>query len=236
MDKKLLVSDYDGTLKSNIKNLKLNISAINEFRENGNLFAISTGRSYNSIKKECNKYNIRYDYLFCNNGRVLFDHNDQVLFEKSIDLDIIQNFISIINWYCGIKNIEYYDIYGKSDLTNYDRIIDIIVELKLFNEFNKFKKYFMQSYVTIDIVNYFVYSVISSNFDKGMGLEVLAKKLENEVSRENIITVGDNYNDLSMLKRFDGYKLLSSYPFLYGRGIKTVREVHTLIKKIDKNN
>jgi len=234
MDKKLLVSDYDGTLKSNVKNLKLNKEAINKFREHGNLFAISTGRSYNSIKNECNKYDIKYDYLFCNNGRVLFDSNDQILFEKAIDFEIVQNFVSVINWYYGIKNIGYYDSYGKSDFTNYDRIIDIIVDLKLFNEFNKFKKLFEQSHITVDIVNYFLYSVISSNFDKGRGLEILAKKIENEVSRENIITVGDNYNDLSMLKKFNGYKVLFSYPFLYGRGIKTVREVHTLIKKIDK--
>ena len=51
MQKLMLVSDYDGTFKSNIKNLKINIEAVNRFRENGNLFAISTARSFNSIKK-----------------------------------------------------------------------------------------------------------------------------------------------------------------------------------------
>ena len=34
---KLLVSDYDGTLKPDIKNLMINIEAINEFRKKGNL-------------------------------------------------------------------------------------------------------------------------------------------------------------------------------------------------------
>ena len=44
MAKKLLVSDYDGTFYSDLRNLKINIKAIEKFRKAGNLFAISTGR------------------------------------------------------------------------------------------------------------------------------------------------------------------------------------------------
>ena len=41
---KLLVSDYDGTLKSDVKNLKININAIKKFMDEGNTFCIATGR------------------------------------------------------------------------------------------------------------------------------------------------------------------------------------------------
>ena len=37
---KLLATDYDGTFKSDIKNLYINISAVNKFMESGNKFAI----------------------------------------------------------------------------------------------------------------------------------------------------------------------------------------------------
>ena len=60
---KLLVSDYDGTLKSDIKNLMVNIEAINEFRKKGNHFSIATGRDYYSIKKEIDKYKKRIEII-----------------------------------------------------------------------------------------------------------------------------------------------------------------------------
>ena len=53
-----------------------------------------------------------------------------------------------------------------------------------------------------------------------------------EIKEEDVITVGDNRNDLEMLTRYDGYKILTSYPCLYGKGIKTTGEVHTLVKKM----
>ena len=76
---KLLASDYDKTLYTNKRNLMLNIDAVNKFRENGNLFALVTGRSFVSIKQEINYYNIKYDYLACNNGLIVFDNEDNII-------------------------------------------------------------------------------------------------------------------------------------------------------------
>ena len=73
---KLLVSDYDGTLKSSVKDLMLNIEAINKFREKGNLFVIITGRG-KSIREYIEEYNIPYDYLICENGAIIYDKNDK---------------------------------------------------------------------------------------------------------------------------------------------------------------
>src|SRR5574344_1034320 len=86
---KLLVSDYDGTLKPDIKNLYLNIEAIKRFKEKGNTFMISTGRSFVSIKKEITKYNIPYDFLSCNDGAILFDNNDNILYKNIIEKELL---------------------------------------------------------------------------------------------------------------------------------------------------
>ena len=56
------------------------------------------------------------------------------------------------------------------------------------------------------------------------------KKIENNYSE--IISVGDNLNDLEMLRDYNGYKMLYSYPIMYTKNIKTTTNVHSLIKKL----
>ena len=73
---------------------------------------------------------------------------------------------------------------------------------------------------------------IKEKCDKSIGIDLLLEYLDGEVKADDVITVGDNRNDLEMLTKYDGYKILTSYPCLYGKGIKTTREVHTLVKKL----
>ena len=233
MQKLMLVSDYDGTFKSNIKNLKINIEAVNRFRENGNLFAISTARSFNSIKKECIKYNIKYDYLFCNNGLVLFDDKDNVIYKKHIDNEVLLEINSIIN-YNLINSVEYYNSYRKTDLILNNSIIKVRFGLNILLSYPKLYQYIESKYTDLKISNYYIYASLKKILDKCKGLEVLADKLSSVVLRENIITVGNSFNDFSMLKSFDGYRMLFSNPFLFGSDLKTTKEVHTLMRKLEK--
>ena len=65
---KLLVSDYDGTIFDfeNIRETRKNIDAIKRFRDNDNLFAIATARTFSSIKYQTDKFKISYENLFIN--------------------------------------------------------------------------------------------------------------------------------------------------------------------------
>ena len=79
--KKLLVSDYDLTLKviydfEHDFLIKANIEAIKELMANGHIFMLNTGRDYNSIKEEVIKNHIPYNYLACNDGTILLDEHD----------------------------------------------------------------------------------------------------------------------------------------------------------------
>ena len=50
--KKLLVADYDNTFYTNEEQLYKNIKDIKKFQKEGNIFVISTSRSWKSIKEE----------------------------------------------------------------------------------------------------------------------------------------------------------------------------------------
>ena len=86
MNKKVLVVDYDRTLFINNDDVLNNINSINKFRENGNIFIIATGRTYNSLKKEIDKYNIEYDYLILNHGSLLKKINLPYFIIKLIEI------------------------------------------------------------------------------------------------------------------------------------------------------
>ena len=62
-----------------------------------------------------------------------------------------------------------------------------------------------------------------------IGVAIIYK---NENNYSEIITVGDNLNDLEMLRDYNGYKMLYSYPIMYTKNIKTTTNVHSLIKKL----
>lgn len=82
---KLLASDYDGTLKFGETLDKSDLSAIRRWKEEGNLFAIVTGRSKNSIFNEAAAHDIPVDYFVTNNGGMIFDSNGNRLMTSQLD-------------------------------------------------------------------------------------------------------------------------------------------------------
>ena len=82
--KKFLISDYDGTFHIDDESMKNNIEKVKEFRKNGNIFAIATGRAFFDFTKLLDKFNIEYDYLIINHGATLLDKNHNIINNYSI--------------------------------------------------------------------------------------------------------------------------------------------------------
>ena len=80
----LLASDYDNTLNTFKLDLKINIYYLKKFIKEGNIFLLNTGRPYKSIKREIREYNIPYNYLSCNDGNILFNNLDSILYASNI--------------------------------------------------------------------------------------------------------------------------------------------------------
>ena len=99
---KLLVSDYDGTIKTYDKNpnfvekiiFRENIKTINNFIKD-NRFVIATGRNTKSIYDETKKYKILYDYLISYNGRVIVDKNNNIINAEYINRDFFNDLFNI---------------------------------------------------------------------------------------------------------------------------------------------
>ena len=103
----ILSSDYDGTLKTRIHDLYINIREINKYRELGNIFVLNTGRPFESISKEIETFNIPFDYLCCNDGAVIFNEHFDVVKETTLDEKQVKHIKNLMPRFDGFK-IEYY--------------------------------------------------------------------------------------------------------------------------------
>ena len=88
----LLASDYDNTLNTFDLNLYINIIYLKKFMEKGNIFLLNTGRAYESIKREIDKYQIPYNYLGCNDGNILFDKDSNILYNSNLSNNLFSEF------------------------------------------------------------------------------------------------------------------------------------------------
>lgn len=89
---KYLACDLDGTLLNENHGInEANIKGIIEFKEAGNKFIISTGRSLSSIYDLFSEYpEIEYDYIVACNGAIVLDKDKNVIHSKFIGSEVAE--------------------------------------------------------------------------------------------------------------------------------------------------
>ena len=230
---KLLVSDYDGTIKTYDNNPSKiekyiffkNIKAINDFC-NDNKFVIATGRNTSSIYNETKKYNILYNYLISYNGRVIVDKNKDIINAQYIDNNFLQELNNI-----NIKKLSLFNEFGeaKSD----ENLIYIYLTPNSIKSISNNLNEWRNKYPNLEISYDFLFNSISirKKCNKLLGIKELLK-IENDIKNEDIVVVGDEMNDKDMIEYFNGYRMLISNPGLIFSTNNVVTSVHKLIKKV----
>lgn len=226
---KLLVTDYDGTMyyeRQDLKTLKENIEALKQFKKQ-NMVVIATGRPYTSIKKEIDTYDIPYNYIISSNGACLFDQNNSPIFTQTIKQEIIQKTITYLQKLPYISKIKLIDIYG-NETNNLENVIQIYVEIKRSNIFEL--KRIKQELEFLDNNQFFNMCYFFNQTDKTDGIKRIQEI--HHIESKDIYTIGNDTNDLSMLKEYNGYRVPYSYPrIILERLPKT--SVKKLVHKIE---
>lgn len=236
---KLLVSDYDYTMYDGIDSecIKKNVEAINSFMNNGNMFAIATGRAFNTITQKAIESNIPYNYLICQAGSSIFNQRGTLLYYTPLRDEKIFEVLKYLKAQKGIKNIRQISFFGDDTLKEYETT-EIYCEFPL-NEENKFmvsrileesKKFGIQviSFTRADTI----FIIFKEYMNKALGINYLAKRID--FPKEDIYTIGDEENDLEMLKEFNGFRVPNSSDILKQEGIPEVESVRKLIKRIER--
>lgn len=234
MNKKVLVVDYDRTLFINNSDMLNNINSINKFRENGNIFIIATGRTYNSLKKEIDKYNIEYDYLILNHGSLVIKKDKSTLFHYKIDKNILFNITNYLSKYKPKSVMYSYYTEDTNDINNPD-ISKITIGFQ--KDIETFKKVMMDivkkynNKLNIYFTQNYEIELISKETNKSRAIDLLMKKAN--FKKENIYTIGDSYTDIDMINDYNGSCMEKSIDILKNnKNIKKYSSVSVLIKDI----
>lgn len=197
----LVASDFDGTLYVNdINIINKNIEYINKLRENNNLFAIITGRGL-SIIELLKKYNISYDFLICENGAIIYDNKDNILYSCYLEQDDIDSTIEIIKKYNLKFIIDTGDKYITDLNQKFSNVASIFLDRKTINDVNEMLKIVKENTNTYSYISPNWINIVNMNVNKKKTLEKLETILENKYK---ICPIGDAINDVEMISFFDG--------------------------------
>lgn len=226
---KLFASDYDGTLRvSSTVDLK-NIVMINEWRKQGDLFAIVTGRSMESITNEINLNKIEVDYIVANNGGVIYDRDMKKLKETFIDFEValkIIDYVKTVDCYSYVINDGYHRsrsivhenekdlkyaklqvVISEQDLLANKKVAQVVISLSGDTKSKQIAKYLneqfkndIHAYVNVDCID-----IVPFGVSKAEGISFIQKV--HELKTNDIFTIGDSYNDLPMIDAYQGFTM-----------------------------
>lgn len=224
---KLIALDIDGTLVNNEGNLdSITIKTIKEKTKQGFKFIVCTGRPFAGVKNVISQLGLdgKDDFVISNNGALIQNSfSEEVLYRKSLPFEDFQK-IEELSYHLKIpfhiqsddgiyttnKNIGEYSVYDSvlnkvpifyresNELSsipinkmmfvdnpdNLDRVIQLI-PLEYYTKYNLMK--------SLD----FFFEFLNIQANKGKALKYLSDKLN--IKKEDVIAIGDNDNDISML-------------------------------------
>ena len=210
---KIIATDFDGTLSYQGKISDEDKNAIHRFREAGNKFGIVTGRDVDLAQWIKPENGLEYDYLICCTGAVIKNTEGEIIFQKK---GKIGSYI-----YEMIDKARELGAYGFSAS---DVLLKCVVDIKgkipmqmdALKEFTQVNTGFTNEENAQKFVDYVntTYGDKISAFRNGTSIDMppadtskvtgiyeYAKFFDNP----EIYAVGDNVNDISMIKEFCGF-------------------------------
>ena len=258
---KLIASDYDKTFHRNDEqDLKINLTAVEEWRNKGNIFAISTGRDAASMLHEKKIRNIDYDYIISLNGSFIVDGKNNVLFKQSLDKSLARELVEMLKEKFGDELIisngfdgcnmtnkrasltdevarEVYErnskIYSKSIETALDGEVLLIGCLNdNLEKAKELREEILLKYA--DEVEVFInlnyINIVPKGISKASGLDIIIKHAG--ADRDLVSVIGDDLNDIPMLEKYNGYAVNNAKEEVKAVSLKVYNSVSDLIESV----
>lgn len=224
MKYKLIVSDLDGTLLDSKRNVSIRtVNLIQEFISKGGVFTFATGRMESSIEKYVDSVKVSMPAIIYNGSKIADIKTGKTIYEETLDYNLAKTALKVSREYD-------WDVLLYLDKKIYVNKITNVIEEYMFKdgvqcegveELHDFLKLPPTKILIIgDPCNFIVYvdrlskeiscplnyviseynylEILPDKVSKGNALRKLAEKLE--IPMEQVIAIGDNLNDISMIK------------------------------------
>ena len=245
---KIAVTDFDGTLSPFKERIPdENIKAIHKWRSAGNKFGIATGRCLDFIEFDLKNYDITLDFLICVNGAVVFNKNREILHSVTIPIDVMKEFIKLpLVKDSGLPLIVLCERNSYSIRPYPEVPADIVPTLTL--EEAAAREDVVQFGIRFETVEDTVKAIaeIQKDFpmlggnpnrnyldinikpvDKKYGIERLLELMHWQDNQ--IFVIGDDINDLPMIKHFKGFTVKNAAPLVRDAALKIYNSVGEML-------
>lgn len=224
MKYKLIAVDMDGTLLNDLSEItQRNLEVIEKARQKGVMFSISTGRPIQGIKKFNHILKLDCPVIAYNGAMLANPNTNEIIFEKSLDNDAarkIWNIGKLKNttmcvWsnhklYTNVLNKRteaYRNLQGIEPILidDIENLLENRVTKILWSDeesnISKWQEEFLKEdfgETTLCTSKPYFLEFFNKQVSKALTLERLAKLYN--IKRDEIIAMGDGYNDLSMIE------------------------------------
>ena len=230
---KLFASDFDGTFyfwKKNDQVFEENVKTVIKFQEK-NVFAIVTGRTPRSILCNLKSTGLKPNYIAGFNGGIVCDSDMNILYQDFPELDIVKiknilkeervksfSFFSKNHMYVryyrfSFKDLKFMNHYAnlngckvtynmnKVDLNSISMATLVCVDEDQARRIHK--KLVSLNMKCNAYMNHNCIDIVGINASKQKAVEIIA----NHMNASEIYTIGDSYNDISMIEYYGGFTL-----------------------------
>ncbi len=249
----ILVSDFDKTLypHGNDDLFRENLRAVQQFREDPeHKFILATGRSLSSILRVFPDYREYMDYIILDNGAVCYDaRKGETAAEYTLAKKTAEKIVALIREAGAKGTFVYY-----SDLVEHENLENDCTKIRFWTDSDQkarkivdqinlefataARAYLAQGVVPSSLawIDDLEYSSFVDIAPIMAGKENMIRKLKEEFYPEEtrIVTVGDSWNDVDMLKDFEGYAMAEADEDVRAAVAKdhTVASVADLIRRV----
>ncbi len=249
-DMKIIASDFDGTLVHHGVISDEDRAAINRFRAEGNIFLVITGRGYPSIEREMKSRSMEYDYLIAHNGCTIYDRYGDLCYEEKAEGEILPELISMFMKHNGHntsfgRQLNRYEITDVPKEKQGETSYIFFDEVKQYPYFNQADAYFDSIEIAVSLnedINRRFDGKITSHLNgrninavpygvsKSSGLEAICRYTG--VAYKDCIAIGDDYNDIDMIRDFNGVTLPNGRDEVKAIARKVVGSIYELVEEM----
>ena len=220
-DKLFIASDFDGTIDCGEEKQK-DIDAILRWRKAGNIFTVISGRNTPQIRKLIDYYGFSPDYVMGDSGNACYTTDGELVFSNPVDAKYVKPLCHAMlemgaSYICvdqpDYAEIVYHDRKGKGENIPFDE-----AKLEKFKTFTQTSGVFASGHAAQDAADYInekfegnllalrngaCLDVVPENRSKAVCTYEFTRKLG--IDEKNIFCIGDNYNDIPMLDRYNSF-------------------------------
>lgn len=255
MNFKIAASDFDGTLYRNEKFLPEDLPAISAWRAAGNKFGLVTGRCRTMIAPLLKKHGVALDFLICDNGAIIYDDDGRIIFETELPKKILfelmaEPFVqrSLHFAFETADKVSCANVKPNSWVLRENQRwkfpIDIIdaAQIEQLGKINQFALLFEtpeEAQSATDKLNQkfgeqihaqkntYSVDIVSFGINKARGVENLLQIMN---WRGEVYVIGDESNDLPMIRHFGGYTVATAKDFVKREAKEIFESVGAMLK------